>query len=200
MNTTEIITDRRRLAPKPDLTILIDHSFKEPVVKQAMRFAANAHIEQVRKYTGEPYIVHPIAVAKIVQGVTYDDDNMIAAALLHDTVEDTGVTSEDIQYNFGDDIESLVWWLTKPDVIGNRAYRTHCYREHLAKATPRAKTIKLADLIHNTQSIVEHDPKFAVTYLREKDELLKVLKEGNSKLWRQAFELTRISKFRLGMK
>lgn len=195
----EVIEKGRRTGDKKGPIIMIDYSFKDPIVNQAVRYAANAHCEQFRKYTHEPYITHPIAVAKLVQSVTCDE-NMIAAAVLHDTVEDTGVTMEDILNNFGTDIESLVWWLTKPDVVGNRAYRNRYYQDHLALATGRAKTIKLADLIHNTESIVEHDPRFAKTYLREKASLLKVLKEGDKELWQRAFEMMQDGKYKLGIK
>ena len=66
---------------------------------------------------------------------------------------------------------------------GNREARKKIDREHIAKASPEAKTIKLADLIHNTQSIVRHDPGFAKIYLAEKELLLKVLKEGNEEMY-----------------
>jgi (p)ppGpp synthase/HD superfamily hydrolase len=162
---------------------------KHPIIKKAARFAAQAHrsIGQVRKYTGEPYIVHPANVAKLVSSVT-DDVNMIAAAWLHDTVEDTGVPLDTIIAEFGDDIASLVDELTdvaKPE-DGNRATRNTMNRQHTAQASPRAKTIKLADLCHNTESIVEHDHSFAVVYLKEKELLLEVLTEGNELLFELA--------------
>lgn len=73
---------------------------------------------------------------------------------------------------------------------GNRAARKKLDREHLAKATPEVKTIKLADLIHNTESIVAHDPKFAEVYLEEKRALLSVLKDCTSPiLWAKACTL-----------
>lgn len=65
---------------------------------------------------------------------------------------------------------------------GNRAARKAKDRDHLAKASPDAQTIKLADLISNTQSIVEHDPAFARVYLAEKEALLDVLTRGNAML------------------
>lgn len=154
-------------------------------------FAAGAHsaVAQRRKYTGEDYIQHPYRVAQLVQMVT-NDENMIAAAWLHDVVEDTSVTIEQIRTVFGADVAALVADLT--DVAtrtdGNRAARVAINRQHTASASARAKTIKLADLIDNTDDIVSHDPKFARVYLAEKSELLQVLCEGNAELWRMAYE------------
>lgn len=162
--------------------IEVDH---ENVVKKALAFAKEAHesVGQVRKYTGEPYIVHPMEVADIVKSVG-GSEAMQAAALLHDTVEDTNVTVADVAELFGHEIAKLVGELTdvsKPG-DGNRAFRKAMDRDHSASASPDAQTIKLADLISNTKSIVKHDPNFAKVYLKEKEALLKVLTKGNSRL------------------
>lgn len=159
---------------------------QDPVLALAARFAHDAHakVGQLRKYTNDPYIIHPVAVARLVMTVT-DDVPTIAAALLHDTDEDTEATLADIQALFGDDIASMVENLT--DVSrpgdGNRATRKEIDRQHIASADPRAKTVKLADLIHNTASIVEHDLDFARIYLAEKALLLEVLTEGHPTLY-----------------
>lgn len=157
--------------------------------QRAKAFATQAHgsIDQRRKYTGEPYIVHPIAVAEIVRTVPHTEE-MIAAALLHDVVEDTPVTIEEIEAEFGVEVAELVGWLTdvsKPS-DGNRRKRKHLDLLHTAKAPPEAKTIKLADLIDNTRTISVHDPSFWPVYRREKEALLKVLTEGDASLWQQA--------------
>jgi (p)ppGpp synthase/HD superfamily hydrolase len=149
--------------------------------------AAHAAVGQLRKYTFEPYIVHPAEVAGIVAEAGGTPE-MIAAAWLHDTVEDTGVTSELIRAEFGDEVATLVGWLTdvsRPD-HGNRAARKAVDRAHTAAAPAEAQTIKLADLICNTKSIVAHDPKFAVTYLAEKRELLEVMTKGDPRLRERA--------------
>src|SRR3546814_15231434 len=77
-------------------------STQSPLVSKALAYAAAAHgsIDHVRKYTGEPYIHHPIEVMEIVSSVPHTED-MLAAALLHDTIEDTSVTQEDINREFG---------------------------------------------------------------------------------------------------
>lgn len=159
---------------------------------KALTFATAAHaaVGQLRKYTNEPYVVHPIEVAGIVSKVPGATDEMIAAAYLHDVVEDTGVTIELIRKEFGDEVATLVGWLTdvsRPE-HGNRAQRKAIDRAHTAGAPAAAATIKLADLLSNTRSIVEHDEKFAKTYLAEKRLLLEVLKHGDPELWRKCHE------------
>jgi (p)ppGpp synthase/HD superfamily hydrolase len=146
-------------------------------------------VGQLRKYTYEPYIVHPAEVAGIVASIG-GTESQIAAAWLHDVVEDTGVTIEVIRAEFGDEIATLVGWLTdvsRPEQ-GNRAVRKAIDRAHTAAAPGAAQTVKLADLISNTRSIVEHDAKFAETYLSEKRELLKVMTKGDPVLLARAHE------------
>lgn len=166
------------------------------LVERALTFARTAHdaVSQRRKYTGEPYIVHPIAVAATVARVRHTDV-MLAAALLHDTVEDTRVTLDDIEREFGAEVRDLVYWLTDISTLadGNRATRKALDRTHIGRAPTSAKTIKLADLLDNTVSIVAHDSVFAPIYLREKEALLEVLQDGDSLLWHQAKELVAIS-------
>jgi len=161
------------------------------IVERARIFATAAHaaVGQLRKYTFEPYIVHPSEVADTVTeyGGT---PAMIAAAWLHDTVEDTGVTIELIREEFGSEVSDLVGWLTdvsRPD-HGNRAARKAVDRAHTARAPSEAQTVKLADLISNTRSIVEHDPKFAETYLSEKRLLLEVMTKADPRLMARARE------------
>lgn len=159
------------------------------IVERARIFATAAHaaVSQVRKYTGVPYIVHPAEVAKIVSSVEHTDA-MLAAAWLHDVVEDTGVTVEVIRAEFGAEVAELVGWLT--DVSqphdGNRAHRKAIDREHSAMAPAEAQTVKLADLISNSRSIMVHDEKFARTYLEEKKLLLEVMNKGDATLMAEA--------------
>jgi (p)ppGpp synthase/HD superfamily hydrolase len=155
---------------------------------QVYAMAAHASVKQVRKYTGEPYIVHPAEVASIVASVPGSTPDMVAAAWLHDVVEDTGCTYTDIHMAFGIDIATLVGWLTdvsKP-ADGNRAARKAIDRAHSAEAPAEAQTIKLADLISNSRSIMAHDPEFAKTYLEEKRLLLAVMTKGDPGLHAEA--------------
>ncbi len=162
------------------------------LVDKAKTFATAAHaaVGQLRKYTFEPYIVHPAEVASIVATVPGHTPEMLAAAWLHDTVEDTGVTIELVRAEFGAEVAELVGWLTdvsRPD-HGNRAARKAVDRAHTAGAPAAAQTIKLADLIANTRSIMEHDEKFAATYLAEKRQLLEVMTKGDAGLMARARE------------
>ena len=155
------------------------------IVDRARVFATAAHaaVGQVRKYTFEPYIVHPAEVVSIVRSVPHTDV-MVAAAWLHDTVEDTGVTIETIRAEFGTEVAELVGWLTdvsRPE-HGNRAHRKALDRAHSAAAPAEAQTVKLADLISNTRSIMAHDVAFAKTYLEEKRLLLEVMTKGDATL------------------
>lgn len=159
------------------------------IVERARIFATAAHASaaQLRKYTNEPYIVHPAEVVSIVRTVEHTEE-MLAAAWLHDTVEDTGVTIEVIRAEFGEKVAELVGWLTdvsRPEQ-GNRATRKAIDRAHSAMAPAEAQTIKLADLISNTRSIMEHDEKFARTYLEEKRMLLAVMNKGDATLMAEA--------------
>jgi hypothetical protein len=164
-------------------------SLKTDLVHRAQDFATNAHkrIDHRRKYTKQVYSVHLATVAKIVASVT-DDEEMIAAAWLHDVVEDTPATLYDIETNFGLGVAELVENLTdisKPS-DGNRQQRKEIDRRHIADASPRAKTIKLADLIDNCRDICKHDPRFAATFLKEMNAMLAVLTDGDPALFKQA--------------
>ena len=155
------------------------------MITKAIEFAIAAHGEQKRKYTFEPYFTHPMAVARYVASHVRDfTQEMVVAALLHDVVEDTPHTLDEIRDEFGDTVATYVHYLTdvSTHADGNRATRKRLDREHIAKAPVEAKTIKLADLIDNTSSIVAHDPKFAKVYLAEKVLLLEVLGEGDAGL------------------
>ena len=160
-------------------------------VEKAKVFATAAHaaVGQTRKYTGEPYVVHPMEVASIVESVG-GTEAMVAAALLHDVLEDTGVTVDVLEEQFGSEVTDLVLWLTdisKPE-DGNRSTRKALDRQHSAAAPAAAQTIKVADLISNSRSIVAHDPGFAKVYLEEKRLLLDLLTRADPTLLTMARE------------
>lgn len=160
-----------------------------PTVEQAKVFAIAAHsaIGQRRKYTYEPYWTHPGDVAATVASVG-GTDSMIAAAWLHDVVEDTAVTIEDVRMMFGAVVADYVSWLTdvsRPE-DGNRAARKAIDLAHIAQCPAEVATIKLADIISNSSSIVKHDPEFAKVYLVEKAAQMQVLKHGDATLWHHA--------------
>ena len=138
--------------------------------------AAHAAVGQMRKYTDEPYIVHPIRVGDIVDKFGGTDE-MISAAYLHDVVEDTGVSIEDILDMFGSVVAVIVDGLTdvSKSEDGNRAVRKELDRAHSADATWAAQFVKCADIIDNAADIGDNDPSFNVVYRKEMAALLKVL-------------------------
>jgi (p)ppGpp synthase/HD superfamily hydrolase len=154
--------------------------------QEALDFARQAHGEQKRKFTGEPYIEHPKRVAAMVRTVQHTDA-MICAAYLHDVVEDTPVTHQEIEKRFGKEVAKLVHELT--DEFMKEAYpslnrKARKKREVARQATisPEAKTIKLADVIDNTRDIIKNDKDFAVRYIPEMIALMEALQGGNFEL------------------
>ena len=151
----------------------------------AMDFAEEMHEGQVRKYTGEEYVNHPYAVYELL-GEFFDkfpeyfaeeeQHSALTAALLHDTVEDTAATIEDIEHRFGAQTAEYVWYMTKvPGFVGNRQKRKTMDAERLAQAPLIVKCIKFFDVYHNAQSIFEHDPEFTPTFVQETINLLAAM-------------------------
>ena len=155
---------------------------------KVLKFAVEAHKGQKRKYTDEDYISHPITVANLVDDYG-GDGYMMFAALLHDVLEDTKVTHEELRVflhevfmvDVAEDILKLVVELT--DVFTkesfpnmNRKLRKDHEARRLSWISDRAKLIKKADIDHNSESIEKHDPKFAKVFLEEKKNLLEKMK------------------------
>lgn len=174
------------------------------MIDQAISFAAMAHAGQKRKYTGEPYIVHPIEVMTLVHTHAASAfDEMLAAAVLHDVVEDTVVGLDTIDRRFGFAVAVLVDQLTDeftkeahPEM--NRAERKAAEAKRFAAVSPEAATVKLADLISNTRSIVEHDKGFARVYLKEKRRVIANLQHGDATLLSMATAALEASEQLLG--
>lgn len=167
-----------------------------PIVADALCFATASHHDQVRKYTGEPYIVHPIEVMMLVKNHVEDQTpEMLAAALLHDVVEDTTVRAGDVHRMFGPDVAIMVEHLTDmytkeahPDI--NRERRKWLEASRLAITPSQVQTIKYADLISNAKSIAQYDPSFAKVYFREKRALLYGMVDGDKVLRQMALDIT----------
>ncbi len=159
------------------------------LVTRAKAFAALAHAGAVRKFgPPEPYLNHVERVAATV-AATGAHENVVAAALLHDTVEDTKVEFIDLVNAFPATVADMVLALTNvPPTPGlNRADRHALDVKRLAAANADVHTIKLADLIDNTGTIVDHaKPAFAKLYLTEKAALLAVLTKGDPALHARA--------------
>ena len=172
--------------------------------EQALEFATKAHGEQQRKFTNEPYIEHPKRVAEIVRTVPHTSE-MIAAAYLHDVVEDTPVEIKEIQERFGEKVAKLVEELTDEYMKENyphlnRKARKQKEVERQANISKEAKTIKLADVIDNTPDIVKNDPGFGRKYLMEMEKLTRVLIGGDKELFERARRKVAEGKNALNMK
>jgi guanosine-3',5'-bis(diphosphate) 3'-pyrophosphohydrolase len=129
------------------------------VVLEAASFAAEMHAGHKRKgAAAEPYINHPLEVARMVAGaISQPDTNLIAAALLHDVVEDAQVTREELERRFGADVAALVMELTDDKSLP-KTERKRLQVEHAPHLSVRAQLIKLADKISNLRDILNSPP------------------------------------------
>ncbi|MGI9021708.1 MAG: RelA/SpoT family protein [Acidimicrobiales bacterium] len=147
----EVVTAYRGRHPRASTTL----------IRKAYEVAADAHEGQVRK-SGEPYISHPVAVAAILADLGLDDVTL-AAALLHDAVEDTAVTVEEVLSDFGTDVAAMVDGVTKLDRLSfeNReAQQAASMRKMLVAMAKdiRVLLIKLADRLHNMRTLAALPP------------------------------------------
>jgi GTP diphosphokinase / guanosine-3',5'-bis(diphosphate) 3'-diphosphatase len=136
-------------APKSDLELIL----------HALEFAAHKHRDQRRKDVhASPYINHPIALANIlVNEADIHDPEVICAALLHDTIEDTETSAEELEAEFGAVIRDIVLEVTDDQLL-QKAERKRLQIEHAAQASPKAKLVKLADKISNLRDIASSPP------------------------------------------
>jgi len=160
-------------------------------ITKVYKFAEEAHKNQKRKYTDEPYIIHPRNVALLVLEHCEWSYDMIYGALLHDVVEDCDVSLSDIQKYFGNEVARIVDGLTDTEntVERNREKRKEIDRIRLSKCDYKIQSIKLADLIDNSHSIIKYDENFAKVYIKEKNLLLNVLNRGDKTLFKIAQEI-----------
>jgi GTP pyrophosphokinase len=144
------------VAPLIDAYLARHRKADTELIERAYRVAWRAHAEQVRR-SGEPYISHPVGVAMILADLGLDDVT-IAAALLHDAVEDTATTTEDIERDFGKDVAAIVDGVTKLDRLqfdSKEAQQAATMRKMLVAMAKdiRVLLIKLADRLHNMRTI-----------------------------------------------
>lgn len=142
---------------------------KESNIRRAVEFMINAHEGQFRKFTGEEYAWHPVGVAKIVRNLkkSKNKEKICIAALLHDTVEDTDVTHDDIRNEFGEMVSSIVFELTSDGeqikILGKADYLLN----KMLRMTSYALVIKLADRLHNCSDLATGTEKFRNKYVKE---------------------------------
>lgn len=145
-------------------------------IHDAREFALAKHDGQVRRHDGRPYIVHLDAVASVLSEYGYKDSDILAAAFLHDTIEKSDTSIEEIGQRFGESIAELVYWLTDSEK-GSPNSRAIQSAWRLSRAPWNAKLIKLADIIDNGTAIALHNPAFGPTFLDEKRLCLKKMAE-----------------------
>ena len=187
----EGVRSKRELQPLPPLPeelqrhLLPNRYTAEDLqlLRRAYAFAAQAHQGQKRK-SGEPYIHHPVAVAAILAELGMDAETL-AAALLHDVVEDTGVTLDDVRREFGDNIAALVDGVTKlrmvtalprTDALRDREKAESLRKMFLAMINDvRVVIIKLADRLHNMRTLGALPPEKQKTIAQETLEIFAPL-------------------------
>jgi guanosine-3',5'-bis(diphosphate) 3'-pyrophosphohydrolase len=125
---------------------------------KALSFSAEKHTKQRRKYIDKtPYINHPISLANILSQRWVIDENVLCAAILHDTIEDTETTVDELQEHFGEKITSIVLEVTDDKSL-EKSVRKQKQVEHAATISHEAKLVKLADKIANITDIINTPP------------------------------------------
>lgn len=170
----------------------------DEALKKVRDFADKAHDGQTRKYAEEKYIRHPERVMYLCLEYT-SERSVLAAALLHDVLEDTPVTASELEAFLATTMESeeaaktqqLVVELTDVYVKEsyprlNRRHRKSKEAARLGEVSAEAQTIKYADIIDNASDITPHEPDFARVYLSESLEMLSAMDKGHPELFERA--------------
>jgi (p)ppGpp synthase/HD superfamily hydrolase len=128
-------------------------------ILEAAKFAAEKHAGQKRKgHAGEPYINHLLEVADLIaKSIDVLDANLVMAGLLHDTIEDTGVTGQELEERFGKDVTALVLEATDDKSLPKET-RKALQVTTAPQKSPRAQILKLADKISNLRSLITSPP------------------------------------------
>lgn len=181
------------------------------ILTDVQNFAAEAHKGQRRKYAKEDYIYHPIRVSSICRSVN-ETTPVLAAALLHDVLEDTDVTKERMQVflenlmNPAEAKQTLQLVIDLTDVYTYKDYPTLKRRqrkekehERLAAVQPDAQTIKYADVIDNCIDIADSGDDFAPKFLQECRSLLKKMTKGNQQLYAEAKQVVETGLQKVGI-
>lgn len=177
------------------------YTLMETVLDDIKQFADCAHGDQVRKYCADRYIVHPVRVMELCRTVT-SEITILAAALLHDVLEDTKVTPDEMEAfllkkmtpgeaekTLGLVVELTDVFVKKNFPSMNRRERKQKEAERMALTSPGAQTIKYADIIDNSKEIVSNDLDFAQVFLKECRALLKKMNKGDKELYQQALDV-----------
>jgi len=157
-------------------------------MEEIVAFAAQKHEGQIRKLSRNPYIVHPVNVANILNALNEQDD-LVKAAYLHDTLEDTDTTFEELTEKFGEKIASLVKELTSDRSAVKEVGKAQYLTEKMNDMSMDALTIKLADRLDNVSNLNDTDIEFARKYLKETEFILAHLKRKLNKNQRRLYNL-----------
>lgn len=184
--------------------------------KQAdlLEIVKQAHEGQLRKYIGTPYWTHCLSVADIVHKYCPAQRMGVEIALCHDLLEDTEIKEDQLaNILLGIGYELSDARIVERGVIALTDVYTYERFDHMKRAERKAheatrlhkihadfQNIKYADLIHNTMSIVEHDKKFAETYLKEKEAILNGMRGGNLDLFVECYKTLRSAQKELELK
>ncbi len=168
------------------------------IISRVVAFAKAAHGSQTRKYSADPYIVHPVRVMETCRLYT-GRMALLAAAVIHDVIEDTDCTADDISVFLGslmDDtvknetlglvIELTDVYVKKDYPALNRYKRKKKELRRLSRISPDAQTIKYADVLDNAAEIPHSDPVFAGRYLKECLDIIQALQDGHPELRQKA--------------
>lgn len=181
----------------------------ESVLDQVKQFADKAHGVQMRRYSPDRYIVHPERVMNTVRNYN-NEVSVLSAALLHDVLEDTATTREEM-LSFLKTVmapheaqrtlmivEELTDIYTKNEYPHwNRRKRRTKEAERLGNASKEAQTVKYADIIDNCPEIVREDPDFAERYISECTKIVQLMTKGDTALRQLAVETLNVCKKQL---
>lgn len=151
----------------------------ELITNKSLEFAREKHKGQIRKNnTPVEYITHPINVANLVKKYANNAENiddLVSSAYLHDTLEDTNTTYEELICNFGNIISNLVKELTNNDVLKKEMGKTKYLSMKMANMSENALIIKLCDRLDNVSSLYDTNKAFIDKYLRETISILNYI-------------------------
>lgn len=129
-----------------------DFTERSPLTRDALAFAAERHSGQIRDVDGVPFVAHPVEVARLLHEAGYSDE-VVAAGVLHDTLEDTDAQAADLERSFGADVAALVAAVSDDPSIADRAERKAALRLQVARAGERAAVIFAADKVSKAREL-----------------------------------------------
>jgi guanosine-3',5'-bis(diphosphate) 3'-pyrophosphohydrolase len=199
-----LILSRYMLAQVPQGTTQTEQAqpafvARSDLVATAYEMAASAHQGQRRKDDGSPYITHPVTVAGLLHDAGFDDD-LIAAALLHDVVEDTDMDSDELSERFGERVAELVDALSEDEGIQDYEERKREHREQVEEAASDAIAIYIADKLSNLRDMrriyAEEGEAIASRFKAPLDVRVRLWKEDAEMAERAAPDLPFLPDFR----